>query len=85
MKIWIVCTTVPGETKPCIPNAFDNAAAAEAYLEEMLKAEWEHNGVYDDAGCLNPYPGNWREAQEQIVNNNSEGTWGKWELSEHDV
>ena len=32
-----------------------------------------------------PYPGDWRGAQEAIVENDTDGLWGRWEITPHDL
>lgn len=85
IQIWIVNTCIPEEgEKPCIPSPFGTAAEAEAYADEMMRGEWESSGVEDDDGEPVEYPGDWREAQERLVEWNGPG-WGTWEITTHRV
>lgn len=84
--VFVVTTCIPdkGET-PCLPSAFGTEAEALAYLEEMLTEEWEHHGPYDEAGARLPYPGNWQAAQDGILTEISDGSWGQWRLTSHPI
>jgi len=81
VKVWIVNTCVPGEPEPCLPAVFGTLAEAEAYADEMLRAEWDSAGPENDE-CTEraPYPGDWREAHERMVEYHA-GEWGQWELT----
>ncbi|MCW5697351.1 MAG: hypothetical protein KIS96_11550 [Bauldia sp.] len=79
-ELWVVSTCVPGEAEPCFPSVFTTYAAAEAYADEMLRAEWDANQPEDDEGNVLPYPGNWLAAVEHLAAENP-GTWGKWEIT----
>lgn len=85
IQIWIVNTCIPEEgEKPCIPSPFGTEAEAEAYADEMMRGEWESSGVEDDDGEPVEYPGDWRAAQERLVEWNGPG-WGTWEITAHRV
>ena len=85
IQIWIVNTCIPEEgEKPCIPSPFGTAAEAEAYADEMMRGEWESSRVEDDDGEPVEYPGDWRAAQERLVEWNGPG-WGTWEITTHKI
>jgi hypothetical protein len=53
---------------------------------ENLRAEWNAAGVTDDeTGAAAPYPGGWRQAQDQLVQFYGDGSWGTWEITSHEV
>lgn len=87
ITVWVVATCIPerGE-KPCMPNVFGTEAEAEAYADQMLRAEWETNGVDDfETGESLPYPGDWREANDLIAAEYDDGSWGEWEITSHEI
>lgn len=90
MKIWIVNTCCPNEAEPCIPTPFATEAEANAYADEMMRAEWnaavEWNGgkVEDEDGEEVGYPDDWREAQEILAARNGP-EWGRWEITSHEI
>lgn len=86
LKIWIVSTCIPepGEG-PCMPNVFPAEAAAEGYADKMMRGEWESaKPVEGPDGVPEPYPGDWRKAQERLVTYCGP-TWGKWEITSHEI
>lgn len=84
-KLWIVSTCIPGDTTPCLPLPFYTEEEAESYVNQQLKEAWPHHGLcYDDGDPL-PYPDDWREAQNAIVESDTDNSWGKWEISVHDL
>lgn len=83
IKIYVLNTCITDENHPCHPEVFTSYDAAEAVAEERLRAEWEHNAPCDDDGEPLPYPGNWREANNEISAENPE--WGQWELTSHEI
>lgn len=79
--VYIVSTCIPGDRMPCVPGVFDSEQAAEDYLEEVMKSEWESNGPQDEETEERlPYPGNWRDAQDEIIRNDSDHEWGGYEI-----
>jgi hypothetical protein len=87
ITVWVVTTCIPdrGE-KPRLPIVFATEAEAVAYLEEMLRNEWDSCGPYDDEGeHKRPYPGNWQDANDQIAADYDDGSWGEWQLSCHNI
>lgn len=87
IKIYVVSTCIPepGE-RPCFPNVFTKLEDAEAHADKMLREEWVNNGPCDeDSGELLPYPGDWREANNTIAAHIEDGSWGEWELTEHEI
>lgn len=86
MQIWSLQTCIPdrGE-KPCIPELFTSFEAAEAKAEERLRAEWVELGPYDEDGEPLPYPGSWQSAQTALLSFITDGSWGEWEISCHNV
>jgi hypothetical protein len=87
MKIWIVTTCIPepGEG-PCIPSPFATEAEAEAYADKMMRDEWASHGPENErTGKRKRYPGDWREAQDIIAEHFSDGSWGTWQVTCHDV
>lgn len=81
-QIHIVSTCIPGDRMPCIPSVFDSAQAAEDHLEKVMQSEWETNGPEDEETEERlPYPGNWRDAQDEIIRNDSDHEWGGYEIT----
>jgi hypothetical protein len=65
---------------------FGTEAEAESYADEMLKSEWESNGPYDDdTGKKLPYPGDWRKANDAIAAGFTDGSWGEWQVTCHEI
>lgn len=86
MKIHVVSTCIPGDSKPCFPDVFGTLKEAEAKADEYLRQEWEANGPENtETGEKLPYPGNWRVAQIQIAEWISDGSWGGYEITTHRV
>jgi len=87
ITIYVVASAVPDPNPtPTFPGVFLSEAEAEAYLEQALRSEWDHNAPEDDEGYALPYPGNWRDAQEAILKDRrgSDGEgWGSYELTIH--
>ncbi|WP_420408673.1 hypothetical protein [Hoeflea sp.] len=84
-SIWIVTTTIPERGEgPCMPSPFGTEAEAEAYADEMMRAEWKSHGV-DDDGDPAEYPGDWREAQRSILQTFNDGSWGEWQITKHTI
>lgn len=86
IKVYVVQTCIPerGE-KPLFPSVFATPKAAEAYADARLREEWDAAGLCDDNGDALPYPGNWREANRAIAAEISDGSWGEWELTVHEI
>lgn len=92
ITVWVVSTCIPGEPEPSLPAVFGTDAAAEAYADEMMRGEWDSNGPRDEeTDELLPYPGDWWEAQDQIVayqtevGSDEDDIWGRWEITSHQV
>jgi len=56
----------------------------------MMRAEWENFGPEwdehgEDPGARISYPGDWRQAQEMILETFTDGSWGTWELTQHTI
>jgi hypothetical protein len=62
IKVWVLSTCIPGETKPSFPEVCGTEEAAEALADEKLREKWEAAGQYDDE-----YPDDWRAAQEALI------------------
>jgi hypothetical protein len=87
IHIFVVTTCIPerGE-KPCLPSVFGTEAKAIEYLEEMLQEEWRSHAEWNEEGTeLLPYPGNWQEANDALAKFYSDGSWGQWQLTSHEV
>jgi hypothetical protein len=86
-SIWIVTTTIPERGEPpCFPSPFATETEAEAYADEMMRAEWASHGPDDDeTGESLPYPGDWREAQDLILDFYNDGSWGQWQVTQHTI
>jgi hypothetical protein len=83
-RIWVLSTCIPQESRPCFPEVFPDEAEALARFDEAMRAEWEHNGPYDDeTGEKLPYPDSPEEAVAAIAADNTDGSWGQWELTSH--
>jgi hypothetical protein len=87
VKIWVVCTTIPERGEgPCLPALFGTAIEAEAYAETSLRDEWDASGMTDEeTGVPAAYPGDWRSAQDRLMQFYGDGSWGTWEISAHEV
>lgn len=85
INVWVVSTCCPYEPDPCLPSVFGTQAEADAYLEKMMRAEWDANEPEnEETGAPLPYPGNTDEAQEVLVELLG-GEWGRWEITSHTV
>lgn len=87
IDVFVVSTCIPdrGE-KPCMPDVFRTEAEAIAFLEKMLSNEWDSHGPEnEETGDKLPYPGNWEEAQEQILAEFTDGSWGQWQWTSHKI
>jgi hypothetical protein len=87
VKVWVVSTTIPERGEgPCMPFVFGSEVEAEAYADKMLRDEWTCAAISDgEADGAMPYPGDWREAQNRLVEFYGDGSWGTWEITGHDV
>lgn len=87
LKLWTITTCAPMEGIPGTPEIFTSEAAAEAHAEECLRSEWEYNAPSDESGADLPYPGNWRAAQEAILENRGgeSDIWGEWKIDFHEI
>ena len=80
INVWVVNTCNPESTDPCLPRVFGTRPEADAYFEEMMRAEWAANTPYDDEGEPKPYPGDPDEAHAALAA--AWGyEWGKWEIT----
>lgn len=84
MKIWIVNSCCPDETSPVIPSPFATESEAEAYADKMMRSEWDSAAPEDGSDHPMKYPGDWREAQDILVDWCGDG-WGTWEITEHEL
>ena len=87
ITVFVVTTCIPerGE-KPCLPSVFGTEAKAIEYLEEMLQEEWRSHAEWNEEGTeLLPYPGNWQEANDALAKFYSDGSWGQWQLTSHEI
>jgi hypothetical protein len=68
VKVWVLntCIPEPGEG-PCMPTVCGSEQAAEAAADKELRDEWDADPPEDDDGEPLPYPGDWRIAQEKLV------------------
>lgn len=86
LRVWAVSSTIPEEVEPVLPLLFGNEAAATAYLNDVMKQEWE-SFAYSTAPAPDeeePYPGDWHVAQERISaawNGRDGDGWGRWDCS----
>ena len=78
-KVWVVTSCVPGESEPVWPSVFASEEGAEAYLDRMLRAEWESNTPEGETCEPLPYPNDWRDANDELLQFLGE-TWGQWQL-----
>lgn len=89
IKVWVVTTCIPERGEgPCLPSVFGTEAEAEAYADEMLREEWEQYGPIDeeaDDGTVLPYPGHWRDANDEIKRRIGDGSWGEWQITSHEI
>ena len=83
VKVWLVNHGAPGETIPAFPVAFASEEAADAHMDEMMRGEWEAVYPGDQNGEPLPYPGDWRQAHDILIGVDSDGTWGRWEITCH--
>lgn len=82
-RIWTVASCIPNERDPVIPVVFLNEASALAFLDEVMRGEWETNAPEDENGVSMPYPGDWLEAHDLMADNDPDETWGKWLFTCH--
>lgn len=87
VKIWVVAEANEDRgDRPCLPAVFGTESAAEEYADNELRCEWEAWGPEDVVtGERLPYPGDWRKANDLIFKNVSDGSWGQYALTSHDV
>lgn len=85
MRVFVATSCIPDYPYPCLPYVFATVEAADAHMDEMMRSEWEANGPENENGDRLPYPGDWREAQEAIAECDTEGAWGRWDVTAHDV
>ena len=86
-KIWVVAAA-NGERgeEPCFPAVFGTAEAAEAHADQEMRSEWEAWGPIDDeTGIKAEYPGDWRAAQDVVIREVADGSWGRYEITSHEV
>lgn len=85
-SIWILCAAIPERGEPPgFPNVFTSEDEAESFAEGRLQEEWEGYAPTDDDGELLPYPGDWRKANDALVEINGDGSWGQWEMTSHEI
>ena len=83
--VWVLCTCVPEESRPCHPEVFFTAEAAQAGYDRALRDEWEAAGPEDEeTGKRLPYPGDPDEANRQLAEYLGP-RWGQWELTPHSL
>jgi hypothetical protein len=59
--------------------------AREAY-DQAMRDEWDNNQPEDPETCEPlPYPGDPDAAHDALVDWDREGTWGRWEITTHEV
>jgi len=86
ITVWTVSSCIPDSRDPVIPNVFASERDAVAYLEDVMRDEWDSNAPYDDeTGEAVAYPANWQEAQEIIIENDPDEMWGAWMLNSHEI
>lgn len=86
MKIWIVTTVDPEAGGQCItPNVFATEAEAVAFLDGVMRQEWEAYGLEDDEDEPRPYPGDWQKASDALAAHFTDGSYGEWMLTPHEV
>jgi hypothetical protein len=85
VKVWVLSTCIPepGEG-PCMPTVCGTEQAAEAEADKELRDEWDTHPPEDDDGEPLPYPGDWRIAQEKLVEWLGP-SWGTYEITGHEV
>lgn len=86
-RVYVLSTCIPSEGRPCFPSVFSSQAEAEAEADKMMREAWTHNAPYGDDDELLPYPGDWREAQDEIVNNRNGDSeiFGEYEITGHEI
>ena len=85
MKVFVVSTCIPEPgAEPCLPYVFASEEAAEALADEKMRREWDHHHDMQSDTPL-PYPGDWRTAQEMILEQITDGSWGPWQITSHEV
>lgn len=84
ITIFVVATCVPGEPDPCYPNVFATEAEAIAFLETVMREEWEITEIEADDGNIIDYPGDWETAQQYFIEYRGRD-WGRWELTSHNI
>jgi hypothetical protein len=94
MKIWVLSTCIPAETRPIVPGVFGSEAEAVAHFDLMMRAEWETIEPEDEDGTLLEYPGTPQEAHDimdEYRTDQESGDyfdsekWGRWALTTHEV
>lgn len=84
IKVYVVNTCIPDSCDPCMPSVFATKQAAEAYLDEMLRGEWDANKPEHPETCEPlSYPGPYDAIETLSEQLGSE--WGKWEITSHTI
>lgn len=88
MKVYILNTCVPNESKPCVPHAYSTLGAADSAFAAAMKAEWDSNPPYDDETGepmrfpadprLTPFE-NARDAHDTLADYHGH-EWGRWDI-----
>lgn len=86
MKVYVVSTVDPEAGGQCItPNVFATEAEAVAFLDGVMRQEWETYGLEDDEDEPRPYPGDWQKASDALAAHFTDGSYGEWMLTPHEV
>lgn len=80
--VWVLCTCIPEENRPCLPSVHATEAAALAKFDELMRAEWDANKPEsEETGEPLEYPG--ADTAHVVLSENP--AWGRWELTSHEV
>lgn len=83
LDVWVLCTCIPDESRPCLPEVFATAEDAWAGYDKAMRAEWESARIEDEeTGEPLPYPGDPDEAHRRLADYHGP-SWGQWELTHH--
>ena len=82
--VWILCTCLRDEGRPCLPEIYTSEEAAVKAFDAYMREEWKVNAPEDDHGTQLDYPGEAGEAMRQMR------AWKgpdfeEWEITKHTI
>lgn len=85
VNVWVLSTTVPGDSDPCWPYVYGSQADADKGFAEMMQREWETNQPEDEETSEKlPFPDDPNEAHE-VLKTYRGPEWGRWMITKNEV